>query len=182
MQTRARDESGFGLLELLMATVMLNIGILAIIAAFSSGNTALGRASRISTASALADTQIEVYRGLTYNNIGFITAEWTAALADSRYTADTVYVGHMQGTLVYPKGLVTAVSTCPASVPATACDPSYTTTGADRRSYRVDTYLYYDAPTGGLQVKTITVVVRDAADPTRSFARVSSTFDSSTNP
>ena len=53
----ARDESGFGLLELLMAIVMLNVGILAIVAAFSSGSTALARASRISTAAALANAR-----------------------------------------------------------------------------------------------------------------------------
>ena len=46
VHTRARDESGFGLLELLMAMVMLNVGILAIVAAFSSGNAALARAIR----------------------------------------------------------------------------------------------------------------------------------------
>ena len=64
MHTRARDECGFGMLELLMAMVMLNVGILAIVAAFSSGSRALARASRVSTAAALADTQIEAYRGL----------------------------------------------------------------------------------------------------------------------
>ena len=41
---------------------------------------------------------------------------------------------------VAPKALVATVTTCPANVPATACDPSYTTTGADHRSYRVDTH------------------------------------------
>jgi Tfp pilus assembly protein PilV len=49
--TRAREESGFGLLELLMAMVMLNVGILAIVAAFSSGNAALARANRLRTSS-----------------------------------------------------------------------------------------------------------------------------------
>ena len=34
--TRAREESGFGLLELLMAMVMLNIGILEFVLYFSS--------------------------------------------------------------------------------------------------------------------------------------------------
>jgi type II secretory pathway pseudopilin PulG len=179
VQTRARDESGFGLLELLMAIVMLNIGILAIVAAFSSGNAALARASRISTAAALANKQMEVYRGLKYDNIVYVTSEWTAATADSTYTADTVYQQNMANP-VSPKGLVGTVSTCPASAPTTACDPSYTTTGADRRSYRVDTYLYFDAPSGGNQLKTITVVVRNSDDLTRTFARVSSTFDPST--
>jgi type II secretory pathway pseudopilin PulG len=181
VHTRARDESGFGLIELLMAMVMLNIGILAIVAAFSSGNRALARASSVSTAAALADKQMEAYRGLIYDNIVFVTSEWNAALADSSYTADTVYTSNMQSP-VSPKGLVATVTTCPTNVPTTACDPSYTTTGADHRSYRVDTYLYYDAPGGGSQLKAITVVVRPAASTGRSYARASSTFDSSTNP
>jgi hypothetical protein len=83
---------------------------------------------------------------------------------------------------VAPKGLVPTLTNCPTSVPTTSCDPSYTTTGPDHRSYRVDTYLYYDAPGGGAQLKSITVVVRSATDTSRSVARVSSTFDSSTNP
>jgi Tfp pilus assembly protein PilV len=177
---RARDESGFGLLELLMAMVMLNVGILAIVAAFSSGNAALARASRISTASALADKQLESYRGLIYDNIVFITSEWNAALADSTYTGDTAYTANMQSP-VAPKALVGTVTNCPTNVPATSCDPSYTVTGPDHRTYRVDTYLYFDAPNGG-QLKTITVVVRPASGTTRPWARVTSTFDSSTNP
>ena len=179
--THAREESGFGLIELLMAIVMLNVGILAVVAAFSSGNRALARASRISTGAALADKQIEAYRGLIYDNIVFTTSEWNSAVADSAYRADLAYQNNM-ATPVSPKALVSTVTNCPTSVPAAACDPSYTTNGADGRSYRVDTYLYYDAPGGGSQLKTITVVVRPAADSSRSYARVSSTFDSSTNP
>ena len=179
--TRAREESGFGLLELLMAMVMLNVGILAIVAAFSSGNAALARASQVSTAAALADKQVESYRGLIYDNILFTTSEWNAALADSTYTADTAYTSNMLNP-VAPKALVSTVSTCPTNVPSTSCDPSYTTTGPDHRSYRVDTYMYFDQPGGGSQLKSVTVVVRPAANVARSFARVSSTFDSSTNP
>src|SRR2546423_5337614 len=89
--TRARDEGGFGMLELLMAMVMLNVGILAIVAAFSSGNSALARANRISTAGALANKQMEIYRGIEYDNIVFTTTEWNSAIADSTYTNDTVY-------------------------------------------------------------------------------------------
>jgi Tfp pilus assembly protein PilV len=173
---RARDESGFGLMELLMAMVMLNVGILAILAAFSSGNTALARASRISTAGTLAEKQMEMYRGLKYDNILFKTSDWSAAIADSSYTADSVYQQNMASPTA-PKALVATVATCPANVPANACDPSYTVTGADHRPYRVDTYLYFDTPTGGNQIRVVTVVVRNADDLPRSFARISSTFD-----
>jgi len=167
------------MLELLMAMVMLNVGILAIVAAFSSGNAALARANRISTAGALANKQMEIYRGLKYDNIVFVTSEWNAALADSTYTADTVYTQNMQ-TPVAPNALVASVTTCPTTAASTACDPSYTTTGADRKSYRVDTYLYFDTPTYGNQLKTVTVVVRNPDDLTRTYARASSTFDPST--
>lgn len=167
------------MLELLMAMVMLNIGILAIVAAFSAGNSALARANRISTAGALANKQMEMYRGMKYDSIAFQTSEWNAAIADSTYTADTVYVQNMQAP-VTPKALVPSVSTCPLNVPAAGCDPSYTTTGADRRTYRVDTYLYFDTPSYGKQMKTITVVVRNPDDLTRTFTRATSTFDPST--
>jgi Tfp pilus assembly protein PilV len=120
---RARDESGFGMLELLMAMVMLNVGILAVVAAFSSGNAALYRASRTSTAGALANKQMEAYRGLKYENIVFVTSEWTSAIADSTYTSDTTYQTNMYNP-VAPHALVATVSMCPASAPAIACDPS----------------------------------------------------------
>jgi Tfp pilus assembly protein PilV len=176
---RAREESGFGLLELLMAMVMLNVGILAVVAAFSSGNAALARASRVSTATALADKQMEIYRGADYDNIAFTTTEWNSAIADSVYTGDSVFQANMVNPTP-PKALVNTVATCPTGVATQACDPSFVVTGADHRSYRVDTYLYYDTPDYGNQLKTITVVIRDGTVTSKTYARVSSTFDPST--
>jgi len=60
----ATEEEGFGLIELLMAMVMLNIGILALVAAFQTGAVALSRSSAISNGSAVADKTMEVFRGL----------------------------------------------------------------------------------------------------------------------
>ena len=181
MSTRAREENGFGLLELLMAMVMLNIGILAIVAAFNAGAVTLARASRISTAAALADTQMELYRGLTYGAIEFDTAEWNSATSDATYTSDSIYQQNMLNPTA-PKALVPTVTGAPcAGTPIPPqCDPSRTATGADHRSYRIDTYLYYDTPSGGGQLKTIAVVVRDGTNLSRSLARESSTFDPST--
>jgi type II secretory pathway pseudopilin PulG len=175
---RLRSEEGFGLLELVMAMVMLNIGILAIVAAFNSGALALSRASKTSTAAAIGDTQMELFRGLKYANIMQTTSEWNSALADTTWTADTAYQQNMLSP-TSPKALVPTVTSCPNSN-TNSCDPSFTTNGPDGRSYRVDTYLYYDQPTGGGQVKVITVVVRDASQTSRSLARQTSTFDVST--
>jgi Tfp pilus assembly protein PilV len=69
VRARLRSQEGFGLIELLMAMVMLNIGILAIVAAYQTGTFALNRASKISTASALADQQMELYRAIKYDAI-----------------------------------------------------------------------------------------------------------------
>jgi type II secretory pathway pseudopilin PulG len=171
-------------MELLMAITMLNVGILAIVAAFNAGALALGRASKTSTATAVADTQMELFRGIKYANIVQTTSEWNSATSDSTWTADTIYQQNMANPQS-PKALVSRVTTCPVTN-TNACDPSFVVTGPDSRSYRVDTYLYYDAPRDsngtvvGGQIKVVSVVVRDANDVSRSLARETSTFDLST--
>ena len=64
MRVRAADESGFGLIELAFAMVMLNIGILALAATFQSGALAIQRSSSVSNGTAVADKAMEAYRGL----------------------------------------------------------------------------------------------------------------------
>jgi type II secretory pathway pseudopilin PulG len=61
---RAREEKAFGLIELLIAMVMLNVGILALVATFQSGALAIGRSADNSNASSVADKTMEVYRAL----------------------------------------------------------------------------------------------------------------------
>ena len=53
--------------------VMLNVAILALVAAFQSGAIALQRAGKISTAAAVADIQMEKYRALKYDSIALDT-------------------------------------------------------------------------------------------------------------
>ena len=161
-----------------MAMTMLNIGILAIVAAFNSGALALARASKTSTATAIADQQMELFRGLKYGNIEQTTTGWNSAVADSTWTADTVYQTYMK-TPTSPQALIPTVSGCP-NTNANSCTPEFTTNGPDGRSYRVDTYMYYDKPTGGEQIKTVTVVVRDSNNTSGSLARETSTFDLAT--
>ncbi len=50
----------------MISLVVLNVGILAIVAGFNSGALALLRATETSTASTLADKQMELYRAITY--------------------------------------------------------------------------------------------------------------------
>jgi Tfp pilus assembly protein PilV len=74
---RLRDDSGLGLVELLIALLVLNIGIFATLAAFTSGALALNRASHISTAAAISDNVMECFRDTSYDNITWPLAAGT---------------------------------------------------------------------------------------------------------
>jgi Tfp pilus assembly protein PilV len=165
---RLRTDEGFGLVELVVSMLILNIGLLALLAAFLSGSKTVQRAGKTATASTLADTQLELYRSLTY---GAIALDPTSIPTTSPYTSDSSYSAS-QVTATCASGTYTSYPQCNAS---------RTVTGPDRFSYRVDTYIVYRTPTGGRQIKVVTVVVRDASNPNvAALARVSTAFDQST--
>jgi Tfp pilus assembly protein PilV len=66
---KLRNEDGIGLVEMLIALLVLNVGIFATLAAFTSGALALRRASHTSTAAAIADKYMECFRDSSYTNI-----------------------------------------------------------------------------------------------------------------
>jgi Tfp pilus assembly protein PilV len=166
---RARDERGFGLVELLAAMTVLMIGILALFAMFESGIRHLSRASTITTAGALADREMENFRAIRYASIGLPDDQVLAAAAP--YSTDAAYQSSSTSRV--------ALAACGVS-PCTNDVPVQTLTGADGRLYRVDTYITWQTVTGGRQVKLVTIVVRDAATPTKVWARAASAFDRST--
>jgi Tfp pilus assembly protein PilE len=167
---KVRSEEGFGLIELLMAMVMLNVGILALVAAFQSGSTALKRSSRIATAATLADSQLELYRALTYSQIVLDPAQ--LASVDSTYTCDVAL-----GAACPNSTSAELTGTC--SLQPNACKPSRIVAGTygDGYRYRVDTYIVSETPPSGRALKKVTVVVRDGNNLTRAWARQTSTFD-----
>ncbi len=171
MGTRAREEQGFGLVELLIAMTILNIALLALVAAFNSGALSIRRASRVSTATVLADTQMEGYRALRYASIKLDVGSATPAsyLADPAYTPLTPPTDPTDPDNVTQPG-------CPA--PTSQCTASRTTTGPDGVTYRVDTYVAKDVQSGRT-LKKVTVVVRLGTDLGNSLAREVSTFDKS---
>jgi type II secretory pathway pseudopilin PulG len=165
---RLRRAEGFGLVELLIGMMILNIGLLALLAAFVGGTTAIRRASRVGTASTLADSQLELYRRLTY---GAIALDPLSVPTTTPYTSDSAYVS-TQVTATCASGTYTSYPQCNAS---------QTVTGPDHGSYRIDTYIVYSTPTGGRAVKVVTVVVRDASNLTGpTLARATTAFDQST--
>ena len=164
------DQDGFGLIELLMAMVILNIGILAIVASFNAGIITLNRASRVTTAAVLADQQMELYRAITYESVRL---EPTTIPGTAPYTTDPAYTCSGCSTQI-------TTPTCGSSPFPNECNASRQATGADGKLYRINTYIVQTAPTGGRSVKRVTIVVRDEADQNRVYVRQASSFDAST--
>jgi type II secretory pathway pseudopilin PulG len=157
-------------MELLLALTILNIGLLALVASLNSGILAVQRASQISTAATLADSQMELYRAIKYTALA-LDDNTTKNLTDATYKADPVLAGDVNNS-------VTTTTGC-TSMPS-YCNPSRVVSGADRRQYRVDSYITWTTPTSGRQVKLVTIVVRAAQSPYKLLSRQQSTFDEST--
>jgi prepilin-type N-terminal cleavage/methylation domain-containing protein len=164
-----RCEAGFGLVELLIAMTVLAIGILAIFAMFESGVRSIARASSVTTAAALADREMENFRAIRYDAIGLPDDQVLAAA--SPYSSDSAYQASASTRVV--------LAACGAA-PCSTKVPVQTLAGADGRSYRVDTYVTWQTVGTGRGVKLVTIVVRDAATPTKVWARTASAFDEST--
>lgn len=64
-----RAEEGMTLIELLIAMAIMSIGIAALVAGFSSGILSVNRARLASTAGALADQQMELYRQAAFTSL-----------------------------------------------------------------------------------------------------------------
>lgn len=158
MSARLRNQQGFALIEMLVAIVVINIGLLAILLALNSGMVTLRRSAESSTAAAIADQQLERFRARAYAAIYLDTT--SLAATDSTYQTDSAYSASQVS------------QTCSPLV--AACTPSQTVTGPDGRTYRVDTYVVSVVPAGGQAVKQITVVVRKPGIST-ALARVVST-------
>jgi len=84
------------MIELLIAMSVLSVGILATYAMFQSGLVQIKRASNVTTATAIADSELEAYRAIKYASIGLDDADVLAA--DSTYKSDSAYRGQQSGS------------------------------------------------------------------------------------
>jgi prepilin-type N-terminal cleavage/methylation domain-containing protein len=174
VSTRARNEAGFGLVELLIAMTVMAIGISAIVAAMSSGFVAINRARDASTAAALADTQMEAYRALP--NCGIYLEESTIVSAGADYTADVAYNADPTKRVGTSAPLLDPSAPCEQPTPSTSLTTAHQSlTGADYRSYPVDTYIVRSTAASGGDAKQVTLVVHDPQN-TKVLLRESSTF------
>lgn len=147
------------LVELLVASVLLSVGVLAAMAVYDSSFISLHKAAQKTAAATLAQNQLELYSALVFNNVGLDPTSLSAAKANSTYAAD-------EASLIPAGGADVALS---SACSQTQCLPIQTLTGDDHKSYTVETFIrdvsgvsYVDTTTGANRSERfVTVIVRD---------------------
>ena len=171
---RLRGEDGLGLIELVIALLIINVAIFALYTSFTAAGSAVLRANRVSTATVVAEKQIELYRAMLWNRIGLKDTSITASASDTVHTGDASWPDAQ-----------TAYASCTASAPECMAVQG-PVTGPDGKTWRIDTYISTlvsgaGGVTSGRPVKRVTVTVRRWNDQTAApLARLVAAFDRST--
>jgi type II secretory pathway pseudopilin PulG len=181
-----------GLVELLAAMVILSIALLALLAGYGSAFASLRLSSQKTTATELANSQMELYRALPYGSIG-LDATTTGDIGDvtspnynALYSLDPALDGAIDTSGVQaPSGTVNdvGIQNCATIAPAQACAPVQTVTGNDHHQYDIYSFV---VDTQALNLSTglswtervITIVIRNpevTGDP--ELLRISSAVD-----
>lgn len=150
MRRRFQEEEGFGLIELLVALVVLNIGLFALMGSFQSGALSVSRSSSTSNATVVADKVMEVYRGLKNcaiylhatgtgtdngttglpDGVPKSTSTWyTAYQGDTAAYANTVNGANQTAYYSYTNPPTTAPQWVTENTPATGSVPAYCVSG-----------------------------------------------------
>lgn len=126
-----------------------------------------------------APFRIQVDSEIMFVTAGAGTTTWTVSRGGDGSSA----AAHLSGATVQlmerPHLVRCGTGTCTNAV------PTKTVTGADGRAYRLDTYMRWgvirnSSGAVGRSAKIITLVLRDPANPSTVYARVSSAFDEAT--
>jgi len=170
MRARLRNSDGFMLVELLVASVVLSVALLALMAVYDSSFMSLHKAAQKTAAATLAQNQLELYAALSYTDVGLDATSLATAKADPTYSADESSLSPSGGSDV------ARASSCAA----TQCLPIQTMTANDHRSYTVETFVRDVNSLGysGRPERVISVIVRDPSTTgTPIVAEQSSAYD-----
>jgi hypothetical protein len=178
--TRAWDESGELLLELVISLIFLAVAVGALMSVFTSSMISLRDAGISGTAQTLVERQMEVYKKLPYPALRLSAA--TIPTAPDIYVTSppsTVDPGFSNVT-----GGTTPASACSFPTDARAECARQTFSGPDSRIYRVDSYIVAATPPGGRPGLRVTVAVRQVREgvPGPIKAQVTSAFDPASPP
>lgn len=153
MHMRLRNEEGFLLIELMAAVVIISVALLALLGSYDEAWFSLRSGAKDSSAGMIANNQLELYASLQYASIGLdATTLATTKASDTTYTSDEAALPGI--------GTDVTISGCGSSA---QCLPVQTVTGADHKSYRLETFIRLIANPNGTSwnEKVVTVIVRD---------------------
>jgi Tfp pilus assembly protein PilV len=175
MRARISAEDGMGLIELLAAMLIVTIALLVLVAGYDSAALSLYDSGRQTTASSLANQQMELYQSLPFASLGLdettvdAIGNSTNGAYDSLYTNNSILDGGYvtdPGTGVVtqlPSGTVNdvTISGC-GSTPQ--CSPVQNVTAPDGHRYRIETYIVDRGWFTGIgwTLRLVTVVVQNA--------------------
>jgi Tfp pilus assembly protein PilV len=131
VRTRAHNEDGFLMVELVAAMLILTVALLALIGSYSLGYFSIGSAGQTSSAGLLANNQLELYSSLPYSSIGLDATSLSAVKSsDATYSTDE--------SSLPSGGTDVTISGCGSSP---QCLPVQNLTGADHKTYKVETFI-----------------------------------------
>lgn len=147
------------LVELVVTMVVLSIALLALMASYDQAFFSLHSSAKTSSASLIAESQLELYAALPFASVGLDASTLGAVKSsDSTYASDE--------SALPGSGSDVTISGCGG---AAQCAPVQTVTGSDRHSYKLETFIRSlvnivnaDATTWNETV--VTVVVRDLSE------------------
>lgn len=151
------DEGGFGIVELVVAVVVITVALLALMAAYDEAFFSLHNSARRTAAASLAEQQLELYDALPYASVGLSSSlVTTAKSSDTYYSSDEAQLS--------PTGTDVSNSTCTTTV--AQCEPVQTSVkGSDGLYYRIETFVRDVTqtlqPSGSTTERDVTVIVRD---------------------
>jgi type II secretory pathway pseudopilin PulG len=173
MPVRGSEQEGFLLVELVVATIVLSIALLALMAGYDSAFVSIRKANQKSSAATLANAQLELYASLPYAKIGLDqtttnnVGDSTNPAYDSLYATNPILVGDsgvLNGVPYHnPDGVVNEVTVSGCGTAAN-CLPIQTLAGSDGHTYRVETFVRdVSEQTSNISWKTrnVWVIVRD---------------------
>jgi hypothetical protein len=148
------------LIELVIAMVFLTVAVGALVSVFASSMATIRHSGIEGTAGTLVERQIELYNTLPYVAIA-LDAATVPTGSDPYVTAHSSDNTIPSSTGQVTGATVTTGSCTSPTVPQASC-ATQTLTGADGRSYRVDSYITSVTPptAGSRAVKQVTVAAR----------------------
>lgn len=153
LRARLEAEQGFTLIELTAALAILSIALLALMASYDQAFFSLHSSAKTTSATLVANNQLELYSALPYASIGL-----DASTLASVQASDTVYTSD-EASLAGAAGTDVTISGCGA---APQCLPVQTVTGSDRQRYRLETFVR-DVTISSITERVVTVIVRAAS-------------------